>query len=83
MPSFVVTLAGLIGWQGLLLYLLGRGGTINLPFDGVDRPPQRHLAPVGGWLWSLVVGRGGRATRQRRSRRRYAARCRLPTAAGG
>ena len=34
MPSFVVTLAGLIGWQGLLLYLLRRGGTINLPFKG-------------------------------------------------
>src|SRR5690348_16467840 len=33
MPTFVVTLAGLIGWQGLMLYLLGREGTINLPFD--------------------------------------------------
>ena len=30
-PSFVVTLAGLIGWQGLLLYVLGPKGTINLP----------------------------------------------------
>jgi D-xylose transport system permease protein len=29
-PSFVVTLAGLIGWQGALLYVLGRNGTINL-----------------------------------------------------
>jgi len=29
-PSFVVTLAGLIGWQGGLLYVLGRTGTINL-----------------------------------------------------
>lgn len=29
-PSFVVTLAGLIGWQGLLLYVLGPKGTINL-----------------------------------------------------
>jgi D-xylose transport system permease protein len=29
-PSFVVTLAGLIGWQGALLYVLGRQGTINL-----------------------------------------------------
>jgi D-xylose transport system permease protein len=30
LPSFVVTLAGLIGWQGLLLYILGPTGTINL-----------------------------------------------------
>jgi len=29
-PSFVVTLAGLIGWQGALLYVLGSTGTINL-----------------------------------------------------
>ena len=29
-PSFVVTLAGLIGWQGALLYVLGNTGTINL-----------------------------------------------------
>ena len=29
-PSFVVTLAGLIGWQGLLLYVLGPTGTVNL-----------------------------------------------------
>jgi D-xylose transport system permease protein len=34
MPSFVVTLAGLIGWQGLQLYVLGRQGTINFPFNG-------------------------------------------------
>jgi D-xylose transport system permease protein len=29
-PSFVVTLAGLIGWQGTLLVVLGNTGTINL-----------------------------------------------------
>jgi D-xylose transport system permease protein len=29
-PSFVVTLAGLLGWQGALLFVLGDTGTINL-----------------------------------------------------
>jgi D-xylose transport system permease protein len=29
-PSFVVTLSGLIGWQGLLLLVLGRTGTVNI-----------------------------------------------------
>src|SRR5262249_37169803 len=29
-PSFVVALAGLLGWQGVLLYVLGDTGTINL-----------------------------------------------------
>ncbi len=32
-PSFVITLAGLLGFQGLLLYVLGAQGTINLPDD--------------------------------------------------
>ncbi|HXT20607.1 MAG TPA: sugar ABC transporter permease, partial [Thermoanaerobaculia bacterium] len=33
-PSFVVTLAGLIGWQGALLWTLGDTGTVNLPYHG-------------------------------------------------
>jgi D-xylose transport system permease protein len=58
MPSFVVTLAGLISWQGLLLYLLGKGGTINLPFDGfVARLSDTWLPSGAGWLLAaLIVG---------------------------
>ncbi|MEO3868498.1 sugar ABC transporter permease [Nonomuraea sp. B12E4] len=68
MPSFIVTLAGLIGWQGLLLYLLGQGGTINLPFDGfVSKLSDTWLPPwpawalvavlTGGWSAAAVIGR--------------------------
>jgi D-xylose transport system permease protein len=32
MPSFVATLAGLLAFVGLQLYLLGQAGSINLPF---------------------------------------------------
>ena len=32
-PSFVITLAGLLGFLGLQLFVLGPQGTINLPFD--------------------------------------------------
>jgi D-xylose transport system permease protein len=32
MPSFVATLAGLLTFLGLQLYLLGAGGSINLPY---------------------------------------------------
>lgn len=32
-PTFVITLAGLLAFQGLQLYLLGAQGAINLPFD--------------------------------------------------
>ncbi|MFF0727661.1 sugar ABC transporter permease [Streptomyces sp. NPDC004134] len=34
-PPLVVTLAGLLGWQGLMLYILGSSGTINIDSDGV------------------------------------------------
>ena len=32
-PSFVITLAGLLGFLGVQIYVLGKDGTINLPFD--------------------------------------------------
>ncbi|MEV5569048.1 sugar ABC transporter permease [Spirillospora sp. NPDC052269] len=57
MPSFVVTLAGLIGWQGLMLYLLGRDGTINLPFDGPISTLSDTWLPT--WLsWTIVIAAG-------------------------
>ncbi|MFP3989588.1 sugar ABC transporter permease [Streptomyces sp. E11-3] len=33
-PAFVVTLAGLLGWNGLMLYILGASGTINIDDEG-------------------------------------------------
>ncbi|MFI6499171.1 sugar ABC transporter permease [Nonomuraea typhae] len=55
MPSFVITLAGLMGWQGLLLYLLREGGTINLPFTGFISKLSDTWLP--GWLsWLVVAG---------------------------
>jgi D-xylose transport system permease protein len=71
MPSFVVTLAGLIGWQGLLLYLLGKEGTINLPFDGaIAEMSDSWLPPALSWaLVVVVVGAyGGAALLSRRAR---------------
>ncbi|UCR88865.1 sugar ABC transporter permease [Mycetocola spongiae] len=32
-PTFVITLAGLLGFLGLQLFVLGPTGTINIPFD--------------------------------------------------
>jgi D-xylose transport system permease protein len=56
MPSFVVTLAGLIGWQGLMLYLLGSGGTINLPFDGfVAGLSDTWLPAPVAWLTAILI----------------------------
>ncbi|MGY0062449.1 sugar ABC transporter permease [Streptomyces sp. LZ34] len=34
-PAFVVTLAGLLAWNGVTLYVLNQGGTINLDSQGL------------------------------------------------
>jgi simple sugar transport system permease protein/D-xylose transport system permease protein len=53
-PSFVATLAGLLGFLGLQLWLLGSKGAINLPFDsGLVHFAQ--LAFVPAWLSYLLV----------------------------
>jgi simple sugar transport system permease protein/D-xylose transport system permease protein len=59
-PSFVITLAGLLGFLGLQLYVLGTKGSINLPFDsGLVNFAQ--LAFVPAWLsyTFAVIAAGG------------------------
>ncbi|WP_219471116.1 sugar ABC transporter permease [Nonomuraea rhizosphaerae] len=71
MPSFVVTLAGLMGWLGLLLYLLRQGGTINLPFTGfISGLSDTWLPPWLSWalVAALVLVPGGAAVFTRRLR---------------
>lgn len=70
-PSFVVTLAGLLAWQGALLYVLGDTGTINLVDDvilaiaGTFWPPAIAWALAGAAAFALsggaVIGRRRRA----------------------
>jgi simple sugar transport system permease protein/D-xylose transport system permease protein len=74
-PSFVITLAGLLGFLGLQLWVLGNTGSISLPVDSwiVQFAQQMFLPPwasyagvvlaVGGYAWTLT----------RRARRRTAA----------
>lgn len=55
-PSFVITLAGLLGFLGLQLYILGAKGSINLPFDS-PLVYFAQLAFVPIWLsYVLVAG---------------------------
>jgi len=51
-PSFVITLAGLLAFLGLQVYVLGREGTINLPFDSpiVQFAQQSFLADTVAYL---------------------------------
>ncbi|MFI1257555.1 sugar ABC transporter permease [Streptomyces netropsis] len=41
-PAFVVTLAGLLGWNGLMLEVLGSNGTINLDDSGLVAGLTNH-----------------------------------------
>jgi D-xylose transport system permease protein len=54
-PSFVVTLAALIGWQGLQLQVLGVTGTINLPPSLITELTSTFLPNWAGWLLAAVV----------------------------
>jgi D-xylose transport system permease protein len=55
-PSFVVTLAGLLAWQGALLYVLGDTGTINLPPSIItDLAGTFYGAGVGYALATIVT----------------------------
>jgi D-xylose transport system permease protein len=72
MPTFVVTLAGLIGWLGLMLFLLGRGGTVNLPFErGIAKLSDTWLPEWLSWAVAAgivaVYGAAALATQARRS----------------
>lgn len=54
-PSFVVTLAGLISWQGLQLYILGDEGTINLPNSGITKLTSTFLPAALSWALIAVL----------------------------
>jgi D-xylose transport system permease protein len=55
-PSFVVTLGGLMGWQGLQLWLLGPQGTINFPYNGfIGKIAHTNLTRPVGWLLAAVA----------------------------
>ena len=54
-PSFVVTLAGLLAWQGALLLVLGETGTINLPPSTITDLAGKFFDPWIGWTLAVVV----------------------------
>ena len=52
-PSFVVTLAGLLGWQGMQLLVLGDTGSINLPDNTITDLTGTFFDPAVGWIFGL------------------------------
>ena len=65
-PSFVVTLANVLLFQGILLLIVKDGGSVRIQNDFINRHRRRHTDP------GTVVDRGDRRRRSLRACRRSA-----------
>src|SRR4051812_2409951 len=54
-PSFVVTLAGLLAWQGALLRVLGDTGTININDSTITGLTDTFYGATFSWILTAVV----------------------------
>jgi D-xylose transport system permease protein len=52
-PSFVVTLAGSLAWQGALLKVLGNTGTVNLSNSPITKLANTFYSP--GVSWAIIA----------------------------
>ncbi len=53
-PSFVVTLAGLLAWQGALLWVLGDTGSVNLPPSIITDLTSTFFSSAIGWALGIA-----------------------------
>jgi len=78
LPSFVVTLAGLLGLQGLMIELVassghGPGGSIPIPNHIIDDLTTGNLSVAAGWIIMILVVALAGAVLIARDRQRKAA----------
>ncbi len=57
-PSFVVTLAGLLAWQGVILQLLGTQGVIGIEDHQINDISNYILTKNTGWIVAIVLAGG-------------------------
>jgi D-xylose transport system permease protein len=62
-PSFVVTLAAFLAFQGIVLMLMNEGSNISIRDDTILAIANKNVTPVLGWVM-LAVGLGGYAAVQ-------------------
>ena len=72
-PSFVVTLAGLLAWQGALLWVLGDTGSVNLPPSIITDLTSTFFDPAIGWVLGIAGILAYAGSRFAARRRRVAA----------
>jgi D-xylose transport system permease protein len=54
-PSFVVTLAGLLTWQGALLQVLGKTGSLNVTDSKITGLANIFYSNTTGWIIAVVA----------------------------
>jgi len=54
-PSFVVTLAGLLAWQGVIQVTLGAGGPIIIENRWINYTASYFFSPTVGWIIAAVL----------------------------
>ncbi len=54
-PSFVVTLAGLLAWQGALLQVLGSTGSINITDPKITGLANTFYSDTVGWIFAAII----------------------------
>jgi D-xylose transport system permease protein len=54
-PAFVVTLAGLLAWQGALLEVLGKEGSINITDQGILNVANTFYGKAVTWIVAIAV----------------------------
>jgi simple sugar transport system permease protein/D-xylose transport system permease protein len=71
-PTFVITLAGLLGFLGLQLWILGPNSSINIPFESafVNFAQQSFLPPWAAYGLAIIAAGGMFLSDWNRSRRR-------------
>jgi len=56
-PSFVVTLAAFLALQGVMLAIIGSGGTIPIRDETILKIMNSNMSPAMSWvMWLVVVG---------------------------
>ena len=55
LPSFIVTLAGLLAWNGVMLIILGNGGTIPINNQMIVNLANGLLTPTAGWIVGAIL----------------------------
>ncbi|MEO6712704.1 MAG: ABC transporter permease [Mycobacteriales bacterium] len=55
-PSFVVTLAAFLAFQGIVLIIVGEGGVVTINDDVIKGIANDNMAPALGWaLWAVSI----------------------------